>query len=205
MVNKKFKILAASDTHGDSKTTRKLAEKAEKEKVDLVVLCGDITSYLETKDIIAPFKRKGLKVLIVPGNHDSFATADFLAEFYGVRNIHGYSVKYENVGFFGAGGAINLPGFPGATTEKELFSNLKSAHDALKGIEKKIMVTHMHPSESVSEFSGIEGSKSITRAIKEFKPDILIHGHIHEAAGFEQKIGKTRVINVGEDGTIIEI
>ena len=28
---KKLKILAASDTHGDSKTVKKLAEKAEKE------------------------------------------------------------------------------------------------------------------------------------------------------------------------------
>ncbi|MEK6927110.1 MAG: metallophosphoesterase [Nanoarchaeota archaeon] len=202
---KKFRILAASDTHGDFKVTRKLAEKAERENVDLVVLCGDITSFLETKDIIAPFKRKGKKVLLIPGNHDSFATTDFLAEFYGVRNIHGYSVKYEDIAFFGAGGAINLPGFPGATTEKEIFANLKRAHDAIKGIEKKIMVTHMHPSESISEFSGFAGSKSITKAIKEFKPNILIHGHIHEASGFEQKIGKTRVINVGEDGTIIEL
>lgn len=205
MVKKKFKILAASDTHGDSKVTRKLAEKAKKENVDLVVLCGDITGFVETKDVIAPFKRAGKKVLIIPGNHDSFATADFLAQVYGVKNIHGYSVKYDDIGFFGAGGAINLPGFPGATTDKELFSNLKRAHDSLKGIEKKIMVTHMHPSESISEFSGIPGSKSITKAIKEFKPDILIHGHIHEAAGFEQKIGKTRVINVGDDGTVIEI
>jgi Icc-related predicted phosphoesterase len=57
----------------------------------------------------------------------------------------------------------------------------------------------------MSEFSGFEGSKAVTRAIKEFKPDILIHGHIHEAAGIEEIIGKTKVINVGRNGTIIEI
>jgi len=33
----------------------------------------------------------------VPGNHDSFATADFLADFYDIKNIHGYSVKYKDV------------------------------------------------------------------------------------------------------------
>ncbi len=202
---KKLRILAASDIHGDAATVKKLADKAEREKADLIVLCGDITGFVETRDIIAPFKRKNKKVLIIPGNHDSFATADFLAELYGIRNIHGYSVKYENVGFFGAGGAENLPFFPGAITEKELFSTLKKAHTGLKGIEKKIMVTHMHPANSVSEFSGIPGSKAITRAIKKFKPDILIHGHIHEAAGMEQVMGKTRVINVDNRGTIIEI
>lgn len=204
-MSKKMKILAASDIEGDSKVVKKLADIADKEKVDLVVLCGDLTGWNETKDIIAPFKRKNKKVLIIPGNHDSFATADFLAQLYGISNIHGYSVAFEHVGFFGAGGATDLPHFPGAITDKELMQTLKKAHSGLKGIEKKIMVTHMHPSDSISEFSGIPGSSAITKAIKEFKPDILLHGHIHEAAGFEQMIGKTRVINVGREGMIIEI
>ena len=198
-----MKILAASDIHGDSKQVKKLAEKAEREKVDLVVLCGDITGFVETKDIIKPFKDKDKRVIIIPGNWDSFATTDFLANVYGVRNIHGYSVQYQNIGFFGAGGAIG-PG-PGLITEKELIETLEKAHSGLKGIEKKIMVTHMHPSQSKSEFSAIPGSKAITNAIKKFKPNILLHGHIHEGAGIEEKIGNTRVINVGREGKIIEI
>ncbi len=202
-MTKKFRILAASDIHGDSKLTKKLAEKAEKESVDLVILCGDITGFSETKNIIKPFKDKNQKVLILPGNWDSFATTDFLASVYGVRNIHGYSVKYEDIGFFGAGGAEG-PG-PGNISEKQLMDTLKKAHSGLKGIEKKIMITHMHPSGSASEFSGVQGSKAITKAIKLFKPSILLHGHIHEAAGIEDKIGSTRIINVGKEGKIIEI
>jgi hypothetical protein len=197
------KILAASDLHGESKQAKALARKAEKENVDLVVLCGDITGFSETKNIIKPFKDKDKNVLIIPGNWDSFATADFLANVYGIKNIHGYSAIYENIGFFGAGGAEG-PG-PGRISEKELLENLKKAHSDLKGIEKKIMVTHMHPSSSKSEFSGVPGSPSITKAIKKFKPEILLHGHIHEAAGMEEKIGDTRVINVGKKGKIIEI
>jgi len=201
-MERKLKILAASDIHGESKTARVLAEKAEKEKVDLVVLCGDIVGFEETTNIIKPFKEKNQKVIIIPGNHDTIATADFLAKLYNVSNIHGYSLKYENVGFFGAGGADIGPG---KISENELFETLKKAHSSLKGIEKKIMVTHMHPSNSLSEFSGFKGSSAIAKAIKEFQPDILIHGHIHEAQGIEELIGKTRVINVGKKGTIIEI
>ena len=63
----------------------------------------------------------------------------------------------------------------------------------------------MHPSKSKSELSGFSGSNAITKAIKQFKPDILLHGHIHEASGFEEYIGKTKVINVGREGKIIEI
>lgn len=199
----KLKILAASDIHGDSKLAIKLAKKAEKEKADLVVLCGDILGWTETKNIIKPFKERHKKVLILPGNWDSFATTDFLASVYGVRNIHGYSAQYDNVGFFGAGGAEG-PG-PSRVSDKELFDTLKKAHTGIKGIEKKIMVTHAHPSGSKSEFSGVEGSKAITRAIREFKPDILLHGHIHEGAGMEEIMGKTKVINVGRNGTIIEL
>ena len=201
---RKFKILAASDIHGESKLAKQLAEKAEKEKVDLVILCGDITGFTETKNILKPFKDKNKKVIILPGNWDSFATADFLASIYGVTNIHGYSVKYENIGFFGAGGAENSPG-PGQVSEKELFETLKKAHSSLKGIEKKIMITHMHPSNSISEFSGFPGSRAISKAIQQFKPDILLHGHIHEASGLVTKIGRTIVINAGRQGQIIEI
>ena len=133
---KKFKILAAADIHGDSKLVKKLAEKAEKENVDIVVLCGDLTGWVETKDIIKPFKDINKRVLIIPGNWDSFATTDFLANFYGVRNIHGYSVKYDHIGFFGAGGADG-PG-PGRVSDDEIFKTLQKAYSGLGKVKKKI-------------------------------------------------------------------
>lgn len=198
--NKKLKILAAGDIHGDTRLTKKLAERAEKEKVDLVILAGDITSPIDVKNLIKPFKDRGQKVLLLPGNHEDFATADFLAELYGMRNIHGYSVKYNDVGIFGAGGALDFN-----ISEKELFDTLKKGNDALSGLRKKIMVTHMHAQGTGSEFSGVEGSKSIRKAVEKFHPDFLLHSHIHEAEGIEEKIGKTTVINVGRKGKIIEL
>lgn len=203
----KFRILAAADLHGDSDATKKLAEQADKEGVDLVVLCGDLTGFVDSKGLIKPFKDKNQRVLILPGNWDSLGTVDFLARFYGVKNIHGYSALYEKdgekIGFFGAGGALDIGPVP--SSEKELRDTLKKAHSELKGIEKKVMLTHMHPAGSKSEFSGVLGSEEIRNAIRKFKPDILLHGHIHEAEGFEEKIGKTRVFNVGKKGKILEI
>ena len=200
---KKLKILAAADIHGDSATSRKLANLAVKEKVDLVLLAGDLTMFdKESKDLIKPFKDKKLKLLLLPGNHDSFATADFLAEFYGVRNIHGYSAQYKDVGIFGCGAAtFGLS----SMNEKQIWDSLEKAHKGIKGLKKKIMVTHTHPKGTKAEFSGFKGSKSIRKAIETFKPDLVISGHIHEAEGIEEKIGKTKVINVGRKGKIIEI
>jgi len=202
---KKLKILAAGDIHGDTGLAKKLAEKAKQEKVDLVVLCGDLTyGERSTENIIGPFKKLHEKVLLIPGNHETIATADFLAELYGVKNIHGYSVKYGDVGLFGAGGA-NIGLFQ--LDEKEIYDILKKGFDKIKYLKKKIMVTHVHPSGTVMEkFSHIfPGSDGVKRAVNKFKPDLLLCSHVHEAEGIEEKIGNTKVINVGKKGKIIEI
>lgn len=201
----KLKILAAGDIHGDTSLAEKLAERAKKEKVDLVILCGDLTlAESSTKNIIGPFKKRHEKVLLIPGNHETIATADFLSELYGVKNIHGYSVKYKNVGIFGAGGA-NIGLFQ--LDEKEIYDLLKKGFDKIKYLKKKIMVTHVHPTETkIEKFTKFfPGSKGIKKAIDKFHPDILLCSHVHEAEGIEEKIGKTKVINVGKKGKIIEI
>lgn len=201
----KLKILAAGDIHGDIGLAKKLADRAKKENVDLVVLCGDLTlAEKSTSNIIGPFKKNNKKVLLIPGNHETVATADFLAELYGVKNIHGYSVKYKDVGIFGAGGA-NIGLFQ--MDEKEIYDLLKKGHEKIKYLKKKIMVTHVHPTDSkIERFTEFfPGSSGIRKAIDRLKPDILLCSHVHEAEGIEEKIGKTKVINVGKRGKIIEI
>lgn len=200
-----MKILAASDIHSDTSLSKKLADQAKKEKVDLVILCGDLTYFDQSTDnIIGPFVKNKLKVLLIPGNHESVATADFLAEVYGVKNIHGYSVKYENTGIFGCGGAnIGLH----QISEPEIYSLLKKGFDKIKNLDKKIMVTHIHPTDTVIEkFSNfVPGSTGVRKAIDAFKPDLLLCGHVHEAEGIEEMVGKTKVVNVGKKGKIFEI
>ena len=51
----------------------------------------------------------------------------------------------------------------------------------------------------------MDNIEKIRKAINQFKPDLFISGHIHEAEGLSEKIGKTKVISVGKKGKIIEI
>ena len=201
----KLRILAAGDIHGDTNQAKKLAEQAEKENIDLVVLCGDLTyEETSTEGIIGPFVKKHKKVILIPGNHETVATADFLAELYGATNLHGYSVKYKGVGLFGCGGA-NIGMFQ--LSEDEIFELIKKGYERIKDAKKKILVTHVHPSGSLMEkFTSIfPGSEGVKKAIDTFKPDFLLCSHVHEAEGIEEMIGKTKVINVGKKGKVIEV
>ncbi len=199
--DKKFKILAAGDFHGDASVTKKLAEKAYKEKVDLVVLTGDITSPVETKNLLKPFLEKGERVVFVPGNWDSTETVNFLSQLYGIKNVGDRYVRYEDVGIFG----IGSPDWQMELDDEKAYNKLKKDFEKIKDLKKKILVSHLHAAGTKSEFSGVPGSPALRRAIEKFQPDVFLSGHIHEGEGLEEKIGKTRVFNVGRKGTIIEL
>jgi len=201
----KTKILAIGDIHGDTGLVKKLAEKAKKENIDLIILAGDITfAEMSLDGIIGPFAKAKKDVLIIPGNNESLSTIHFLAERYKpyAKNLHGYSIKKGNLGIFGSGGAdIGINFIP----DSEILELLKKGHSGIKNTSKKIMVTHMHPKGSKAEKFGFKGSKSITKAIYEFQPDLLITSHIHEASGLEENFGKTKVINVSRKEKVFEI
>jgi uncharacterized protein len=202
---KKTKILAVGDLHGDEDLAKKIAKKAKDENVDLVIIAGDLT-WLEqsTKNLIGPFVKENKEVLLIPGNHETMSTIRNLTETYpNTRHLQGYSVIKNGIGIFGAG--YESATGPFSVKDEEIFRMLKKGNENVKDLKKKIMVTHAHPRGSIAEFSGFAGSKAVAKAIKEFKPNVLISAHIHEAGGLQEKIGKTTVLHVGRKPTIFEI
>jgi len=206
-----MKILACGDVHGDSKFVKELAERAVKERVDLVILTGDLTYFeSEVEGFLGILKDKGLKVLLIPGNHETNATANFFSELYDFKNIHGHYHIHENFGFFGVGGADIGPN---RTSESEMERLVKHGHQKLMdkvkkdgvNLSKKILVAHNHLAGTKSEFSGISGSRSLSAAFYEFEPDLVLFSHIHEAAGMEDEWRGVRLVNVCRHPKVIEI
>lgn len=199
---KSFKILAASDIHGNSAVSESLSKKAEQEKVDLIILAGDLHGMHETRNIITPFKKRNQKVIFLPGNWDSSLETEMIADMYNIKNIDGYYVHYGGVDIIGVGTKDFKMQLEQEKTLERLIKNFEKVE---KRPSTKILVSHLHAEGTVAEFSGVKGDKTLRKAIEYFTPDIFIAGHIHEAEGLEQKIGKTKILQVGKKGKIIEI
>jgi len=196
-----MKFLAAGDLHGDRDLASQLAEKADKENVDFVVLCGDLVENDDNvRGIVGAFKKP---VFLIPGNHESEATIDFLSELYRAKNLQGYGYKMGDVGLVGCSSVnIGLWKIP----DKEVFEMINKASDYVKDCKKKIFVSHVHPSGTKMEsMFGFEGSEGLKKAIDEIKPDLVLCSHLHEAKGIEETIGNTKIVNVGSEGKIIEL
>ena len=200
--NEKLRILAAGDFHGSVELAKKASDKAKREKVDLVVLAGDIHGAIEGVDVLAPFRKAGQKVVFVPGNWDTSKEAGLLRNVHEMKNLDGYYVNYKGVDIVGIGN----PDFELVLDEKKAAAKLKNVFEKIRAKKgRKILVSHAHAAGTKAEFSGFAGSKALRAAIDKFKPDLFISGHIHEAEGIEEVVGKTRVINVGRKGRIIDI
>ena len=89
-----MKILATGDFHGDTRHAMKMADRAVKENIDLILLCGDIFHGGKHVDgMIAPFARTGKQVLFITGNHDDFSNNDVWEKIYGIKSAKSFSRK----------------------------------------------------------------------------------------------------------------
>ncbi len=200
-----MKILATADIHNDENLIKSLSQKGK--DADVIVLAGDLTVFEgNINNIVGPLKKANKPIIMIPGNHESPATVDFLERAYkpGVYNLHAKGIKIGDVGFIAYGcenmGYFNL-------NEEEIENSLEKALEDVKGAKKIVLVTHIPPYDTLLDNLGLAkvGSKKIREFIEKHQPDICLCGHIHETAGLIDKIGKTKIINVGFNDKIIEI
>ncbi len=203
-----MRILAASDIHADARATQKLALRAKKEKVDLVILAGDLSIFGNgLEGLLKPFADVNKKVAIIPGNHESEADLFMLKKRYPdiLYDLHSYAFKIGDVGFFGCGLA-NIG--PNELSETQIKKKIENSFKYIKDAKKKIMVVHAPPYKTKLDVIGRDvnvGSIAVREAIEKLKPEKCICGHIHETFGLEDRLGETTVINAGPKGKIIEI
>ncbi len=190
-----LRLLVCSDLHGSQRALDMVRELDAGGGYDLVIVCGDFTTFGSRKYVDRFMKAVATRVLAVPGNCDPPEVVGALED-AGV-SIHNRRVAVAGREFFGFGGAaVAGHDMPFEFEEDEI-------EESLRMIAKPggVMVTHMPAYGMNDELrSGRRmGSKGILRVAREFRPVLALSGHIHESPGEEREDG-TVFVNPGPAG-----
>lgn len=197
-----MKLLAFVDLHGSIATLRKIIKRAKKPDIDIIINAGDHTIFGEKHySILRELNKIKKPVLIVHGNHETEKEIrKFCKILKNCISIHNKTFKKNNYIFFGwGGGGFSLidKGFEKAARKfRKQFKN-----------KKIILITHAPPYKTKVDkiMNQYAGNKSIRKFITKQRPILVICGHLHENSGKTDKLYKTKIINPGPRGKILEI
>jgi uncharacterized protein len=195
-----MRLLAFSDIHRDLHRAGRLAERAR--EVDVLVAAGDFASvHRGLEELIDVLVVIETPTVLVPGNNETdSALREACRGWSAARVLHGEGTEIDGVAFFGLGAGVPVTpwGWSFDLTEEEAADRLAACPDG------GVLVVHSPPKGYVDGKRHL-GSEAVLRTIEEKQPRLVVCGHIHEAAGEEARVGATRVINAGPDGTIVDI
>jgi Icc-related predicted phosphoesterase len=197
-----MKLLIFSDIHQDLRAL----EVAMGTPADLYIAAGDLATWSRGLDECGRImERHGDKVWVLPGNHES---APQIAEFctkFGFRNFHEQAWQAGSWWVAGLGYSNPTPFHtPGEYSEKEIAQRLEKFAD----LRPLVLVCHAPPLGTALDRIGKDGhagSHSVADFIQTRQPEYFFCGHIHECAGVELTLGRTKAVNVGKKGYVLEI
>jgi Icc-related predicted phosphoesterase len=196
------KLLIFSDIHGDSQALERLMAI----DADYYFCAGDLVNWARGLDPMGEImKGRGDRVCVIPGNHESAAQiSDFCAKF-GFRDFHGARIQACGFEVTGLGYSNPTPfDTPGEYSEDELEMRLH----AFDGLKPMISICHAPPfGTSLDRITNLKhaGSRAVRDFLRREQPRYFFCGHIHEAAGAQDKLGGTSAMNVGKKGYLLDL
>ncbi len=198
-----MKFLAFVDTHQDKKVLKKLYDRAGKPDIDFLVCGGDLSIFgrglRESLDLLNSL---GKKVYFIPGNHEENLPKlpELISSFSNIVDLHGKAFEIGNYIFCGYGGN-------GFSKQDATFRTLaRRWYGQFKG-KKMVLVLHGPPEGTKVDLLDHKfmGNYDYRMFIERIEPKIVLCGHFHETAGVIDTIGKTKVVNPGWEGMVIEL
>jgi Icc-related predicted phosphoesterase len=196
------KLLIFSDIHSNHKALERLMEI----EADYYFAAGDLVNWARGLDPCGKIMQpRGERVYVLPGNHESATQiAEFCAQF-GFHNFHEQTVHIGKHHVAGLGYSSPTPfDTPGEYSEAELAERL--AH--FDSLDPLVLICHAPPHGTALDRvrDGLHaGSRSVRDFVDRRQPEYLFCGHIHEAEGVEIALGKTKAVNVGKRGYLLEL
>ncbi len=197
-----MRVQVFSDIHSDLRAL----EKATAVEADLYICAGDLVNWSQGLDACGEvLKPLGEKLWVLPGNHETAAAISAFCSKFGFNDFHGKSFVRDGWNFAGLGYSNPTPfDTPGEYSEAELRERL----EPFAGLAPLILICHAPPMGTALDQAGPGnhfGSVAVRDFIDAHRPDHFFCGHIHEAAGVSERIGRTEAMNVGRKGCLLEI
>ncbi len=197
-----MRLLVFSDIHGSKSALDRLMDI----EADYYFAAGDLANWGRGLDQLAPVLRKRAgRMYVIPGNHESEADIARMCEEFGFHNFHGQTIQVEGYTVAGLGYSNPTPfNTPGEYSEQELAARLEK----FAGINPLILICHAPPKDTKLDRAG-EGQHFGSTAVRDFivrnQPAYFYCGHIHEAAGQQDILGRTPGWNVGPRGQVLDL
>ena len=195
-----MRLLAFSDIHRDMRQAGRLAERAR--DVDVVLAAGDLASvHRGLEEVIEVLAAIETPTVLVAGNNETDAALRAACEGWSAAHVlHGQGVEIDGVSFFGLGGGVPVTPWDWSfdLTEEEAAERLAACPRG------GVLVVHSPPKGHVDGSRRL-GSQAVLEAIEDKQPRFAVCGHIHEAAGEQDRIGESRVLNVGPSGIVLDL
>ena len=195
------RALVFSDIHND----RAALERLLQQDVDAYFIAGDLVNWGRGLNKLGPALRKHAeRMYVMPGNHESASDVESFCAEFGFINFHGATAEIGGLKFAGLGYSTPTPfDTPGEYGEEEMARRLS----AFTAYNPDVLICHAPPLNSALDRikEGLHGgSRSVRQFIEIHQPRYFFCGHIHEAEGAVIQIGKTRAMNVGKAGFVLE-
>ncbi len=180
-----MRFLVLSDVHRREKVLKWANELIDEMDLDGSIVLGDITHFGPPEwagEFLGGLKGK---TYAVPGNCDPPGTLAYIES--KATSLHLRKVRLGGNVLGGMGGSNpTIFDTPNEMSEEEIMTYLRPI------MEKDIILVLHCPAFGILDvpFSGKHvGSVSIAQLVKEFKPKIVLSGHIHEDRGIVEKDG----------------
>jgi Icc-related predicted phosphoesterase len=197
-----MRLLVFSDIHGNKSALERLMDT----EADYYFAAGDLANWGRGLEQLAPvLQKRADRMYVIPGNHESEADIARMCEEFGFHNFHGRTIQIEGTTVAGLGYSNPTPfNTPGEYSEQELAARLEK----FAGLNPLILICHAPPKDTKLDRAG-EGQHFGSTAVRDFivrnQPAYFYCGHIHEAAGQQDLIGRTIGWNVGTRGQVLDL
>lgn len=197
-----MKLLIFSDIHGDVRALARLMEI----EADYYFCAGDLVNWSRGLDAMGEIlKKRGERVYVIPGNHETDRQVADLCGRFGLHDFHGGKIEVDGFHVAGLGGSNPTPfDTPFEYSEEELEQRLH----AFDGIKPMIAICHAPPfGTMLDRITNLRhgGSRAVREFLQREQPRYFFCGHIHEAAGAQDKLGETSALNVGKKGYLLDL